>query len=120
MKYIIIILFFFLTLGCSSQYQPTDKETLEIAKESSKMLKNTKTEIRIKIERSLWPPIFNKINVESVAATKQGLYLLTNQFFVEESGFFIPRKNIKINEGTGSDPSYKLLTNGVYLYKIKG
>ena len=45
---------------------------------------------------------------------------MTEKAFVEESGVFVKRKDSKNKYEAGTDPSYKEISERVYIYKVKG
>ena len=49
-----------------------------------------------------------------------GVYIQFGSFFVEENGLFSPYSGVEIIESPGTDPSYKLLSDKVYSYVVKG
>jgi hypothetical protein len=60
------------------------------------------------------------MHVKVVTVNKLGLYLQLDQRFAEKSGLFIPYQGIEIKAGRQNDPSYEILSNGVYKYRIRG
>lgn len=66
-----------------------------------------------------WPPAVAKLNPERVYRSSDGLYLVLSSSFVDERGLFVPR-SAGFSGGTGTDPSYTLVGQGVFSYRIKG
>ena len=116
MKHLLSLILIFIIISCSTGYEPNTNETKEIYNVATKLLSKNKGII----EKNTWPVIFNQINAISVTVKKQGVYIQTNNSFVEETGLFIPIKGFKVKTGTEYDPSYKEISNGVYKYRIKG
>lgn len=106
----------FILTSCSSEYESNTNETKPIYNAAEKLLNENKGIIN----KNKWPKIFVKINATSITAKKNGLYIQTNNSFVEETGLFIPVKGFKVKTGNEYDPSYKEISNNVYKYKIKG
>lgn len=66
-----------------------------------------------------WPPAVTKLSPERVYSSSDGLYLVLSSSFVEERGLFVPR-SAGFSGGTGTDPSYTFVSQGVFSYRIKG
>lgn len=72
------------------------------------------------IEKKWWPSAIKELNPESIMKNEKGIYIRLDSFFVEASGLFVPFPGIAIELGVYSDPSYKLLGEGIYSYYVTG
>lgn len=67
-----------------------------------------------------WPPAIARLRPERVYRTPAGLYIVTDSFFVEERGLFVPEPKTIVVAGPGSDPRYESIGEGVFAYEIRG
>ena len=72
------------------------------------------------IERAKWPSAIAALRPKSVYVAKDGLYIRTSIFFVEERGFYVPHSSASVVVTPTTDPSYEPLAAGVFTYLIKG
>lgn len=73
-----------------------------------------------RIEERWWPAEIKELNPESIMKNENGIYIRLDSFFVEESGLFIPLPGTMMEPGAHSDPSYRLLGEGIYSYYVTG
>ena len=72
------------------------------------------------IDPAAWPQSLRALAPEAVRSDALGLYVVTSSRWVEESGIFVPRDAARFSPQPGTDPEYTLVSNYVYLYRIRG
>lgn len=50
----------------------------------------------------------------------EGLYITTSSFFTEERGVFVLNPTVQFSPTRGTDPSYKPVGHGVFVYRRAG
>jgi hypothetical protein len=65
-----------------------------------------------------WPPSIAALNPEAVFVSVDGLYVVTTSFLTSQWGVFVPCSPKRASPGSGSDPSYTLIGDGVYTFHI--
>ena len=71
------------------------------------------------IPASKWPVDVAVLKPERVYRTREGVYICTWRFFVEERGVFLLDPASSFSPGRG-DPSFELLAPGIYTYRLAG
>lgn len=72
------------------------------------------------IPPSEWPAAIRRLQPRSVRVHEDGLMIERGSFFVQEWGWFILSANSEVQPDESGDPSFRLLQNRVYWYKIEG
>ena len=72
------------------------------------------------VEPSAWPASFAQLSAKAVRVTEEGLFIVTYSFFVEESGVFVVRDLAKFEWGTGYDPEFRRIRDGLFEYHFTG
>lgn len=67
-----------------------------------------------------WPTTLRLLNPKAVRLTDEGLYIIMSSFGVQEQGYFVVDPKSLFEPETGTDPSYRELGDGVFIYVIKG
>lgn len=109
----------FIVTGCGkSKNDIIDVEKLGL--EAQTIIDNERVIESNKIlTRDKWTETIIRNNAIEVYITKDGLYLVIEEFFVMEFGLFIPSKSWK-HPGKGTDPEYIKISDKVYYYQISG
>jgi len=66
------------------------------------------------------PPSVAALKPQAVYLRPEGLYIKTSSFFTEESGVFVLNPDAAFSPARGTDPSYELVTERVFIYRIPG
>ena len=124
MKNIILTICLFPVLLCScSQDVPTEtlikSISMDLMKDADDIFSST-TEKFDYIEKSKWTTSIQKLNPIKVYVNENGLFIKTNEGFVEETGVFIKKQNIEKEFKEDTDPGYTQIEDRIYFYKIKG
>ena len=110
----------FALTACSGE-QTLDQATLRaLVAESSELLK---TELAGRdIPENRWPKTIKALKPLSVRqrAEPDGLYINVSTFFVQESGYFVPRDRAFAPPSDIAEPSLRHLREGVYWYHFAG
>jgi hypothetical protein len=72
------------------------------------------------IDPAAWPEGLRALAPEAIRSDQLGLYVVTSSRWVEERGIFVPRDATQFSPEPGTDPEYTLVSNAVYLYRIRG
>ncbi len=104
-----------MVVGCTRT--PDSTQLAQLAAAAPTVLSQTASDGDISVGQ--WPPAVAALRPERVYISRDGLYLVLSTSFVEERGLFVPR-SAAFNGGTGTDPSYTSVGQGVFSYRIKG
>jgi hypothetical protein len=107
-----------LVLGACDRVPELDTATIDIILIDARLLLRDAPIGRV--ERSVWPESFAAISPKSVRATKEGLYIATYSFFVEESGFFVARDLAEFAWKERGDPWFVQIRDELFEYRITG
>ena len=66
-----------------------------------------------------WPKEIAALEPESVRMTPEWLYVVTDSWFVEEAGLFVPRGHSGSVNDTG-EPQFRHLHEKIFSYRISG
>ena len=66
-----------------------------------------------------WPQEIKSFDPSRVYSTKDGIFIVTSSFFVNEQGLFLSRSRAFAPELSG-DPEFRQIVPGLFSYKIKG
>lgn len=72
------------------------------------------------IPSSHWPEAVAELKPKRVYRNHQGLYIITYEFFVEQSGIFILDPESSFIPSRLQDPSYDVVIAGVFIYRSAG
>jgi hypothetical protein len=67
-----------------------------------------------------WPGEIRVLDPKAVRIAADGLYVVTSSWFVQETGFFVPRDPDAFSPVAGGDPEYRRLYGHVFSYRIRG
>ncbi len=67
-----------------------------------------------------WPAAVVALKPEAVYLRAEGLYIATSSFFTKERGVFVLNPTAGFTPTQGSDPSYKPVGHGVFIYRVEG
>jgi len=67
-----------------------------------------------------WPAAVVALKPEAVYLRAEGLYITTSSFFTNERGVFVLNPTAGFTPTQGSDPSYKPVGHGVFVYRVAG
>jgi hypothetical protein len=117
-RLLILVVALFLAGGCSEAPRVDPSATGAIFEAAQALLDaNPST---AKIDPATWPEGLRVLAPASVRSDELGLYVVTSSRWVEESGVFVPRHAAGFSPQPGGDPEYILVSNGVYLYRVRG
>jgi len=66
-----------------------------------------------------WPQEVKSLDPSRVYSTKDGIFIVTSSFFVNEQGLFLSRTR-EFAPQPGGDPEFRQIVPGLFSYKIKG
>jgi hypothetical protein len=72
------------------------------------------------VPREAWSPEVRALNPQAVRIAVQGVYVVTDSWFVQEAGFFVPRHPETFVASDGTDPEYKRIHGALFSYCIRG
>jgi hypothetical protein len=72
------------------------------------------------VPQEAWSPELRALNPKAVRVAVEGVYVVTDSWFVEEAGFFVPRHPETFVGAEGTDPQYKRIHGAVFSYLIRG
>jgi hypothetical protein len=72
------------------------------------------------VPQEAWSPEVRALNFKAVRIAVEGVYFVTDSWFVEEAGFFVPRHPEGFVAADGTDPEYKRIHGAVFSYRIRG
>ena len=72
------------------------------------------------LPRATWPASVVALKPVVVYLRAEGLYITTSSFFTEERGVFVLNPDAGFTPTQGSDPSYKPVGHGVFVYRVAG
>jgi hypothetical protein len=72
------------------------------------------------VQKEGWPDIAIVLGAEAVRVQQQGVEVVMNKFFVQESGFLVRRAGVGIDTNPGSDPRFVHLGGNTFAYRVKG
>jgi len=72
------------------------------------------------IPSSHWPEAVAELEPKRVYRNHQGLYIITYEFFVEQSGVFILDPESLFIPSRLQDPSYDVVIAGIFIYRSAG
>jgi hypothetical protein len=104
--------------GCSEPPRVDPAQTRAIFEEARALLETYRS--NSEIEPVSWPPSLRALEPESVRSREEGLYVVTWSRSVEERGVFVPRDAATFSPKQGADPEYRLVSNAVFVYRIRG
>jgi hypothetical protein len=104
-----------MTVGCTRT--PNSTQLAQLTAAAPAVLSQATPDGDISAE--YWPPAVATLSPERVYSSPDGLYLVLSSSFVRERGLFVPRST-GFAGGTGTDPSYTSVGQGVFSYRIKG
>jgi hypothetical protein len=104
--------------GCSQPPQVDPAQTSAIFDDARLLLETYRS--NSEIEPASWPQSLKALEPQSVRSTDQGLYVVTWSRSVEERGIFVPRDAATFSPEQGADPEYRLISNAVFVYRIRG
>jgi hypothetical protein len=105
-------------VGCSEPPRVDPAQTRAIFEDARSLLETYRS--NSEIELASWPPSLRALEPESVRSTEEGLYVVTWSRSVEERGVFVPRDAATFSPEQGTDPEYRLISNAVFVYRIRG
>jgi hypothetical protein len=107
-----------LASGCSDAPRVHPSETSAIF-DAAQALLDVNPSIS-EIDPAAWPEDLRALAPEAIRSDQLGLYVVTSSRWVEERGIFVPRDATQFSPEPGTDPEYTLVSNAVYLYRIRG
>jgi hypothetical protein len=107
-----------LIAACSGQPELSEQHKRDLYSQAIVLLDTMKNNGSINKED--WKKPIAALEPESLVVKDEGLYIKTGGFLMAEHGFFIPRPHTTVNQGSGTDPSYQNIGNGIYRYEVKG
>lgn len=111
------IIIFLILMGCSGNKAELEN-TSEIYAEAKVLLDANKGfNNSISLKKS---GLSTMVEFTKAYTTELGLYLVQGESFASEYGLFIPREDKGLAVNDSSDPSYVLIANHVYRYKVEG
>lgn len=105
-----------LLAGCAPNLSPSEIQAL--ARDATDVLANHPAPSII--EAKDWPASIAALDPEAVFVSVDGLYVVTTSFLASEWGVFVPLSTKHPSPGSGNDPSYTLIAEGVYTFHISG
>ena len=112
---LVAVLAMLLAIGCTSS--PSSAQLAQLAAAAPEVL--NQGDFRKEIPATDWPLAVAQLSPERVYSSPEGLYVVLSSSFVQERGVFVPR-SADFSGGTGTDPSYTSVGQGVFSYLIKG
>ena len=116
MKLLVLILGFIL-VACTGHYEG-DEFDLAKLKESRVTLFEA-IPVDGKISAQWWPAAILNIKPKEIRSEENGIYIVLDSFWAEESGLFIPSVNKKLKPSVNDNSAYVLLGYDIYSYHIK-
>jgi hypothetical protein len=116
---LLAIAMFVLVSGCSEAPRVDPTQT-QLIFEDARSLLETHGSSAATIEPAAWPQSLRALEPESVRSNEEGLYVVTWSRSVEERGIFVPRDAATFSPQPGADPEYSLVSNAVFVYRIRG
>jgi hypothetical protein len=107
-----------LASGCSKAPRVDPTQTQAIFADARALLETHRSSAEI--QPASWPESFRLLEPESVRTDEEGLYVVTWSRWVEERGIFVPRDAASFAPEAGADPEYSLISNAVFVYRIRG
>jgi hypothetical protein len=104
--------------GCSEPPRIDPAQARAIFEDARSLLETHRS--NSEIEAASWPPSLRALEPESVRSREEGLYVVTWSRSVEERGVFVPRDAATFSPKRGADPEYRLVSNAVFVYRIRG
>lgn len=115
---LLLVAALFLTSGCSEAPRVDPSETGAIFDAAQALLDVNPS--KSTIDPAAWPESLRALTPEAVRSDQLGLYVVTSSRWVEERGIFVPRDATRFSPQQGTDPEYTLVSNAVYLYRVRG
>ena len=116
MKLLVLILSFTL-VACTGHYDNDEFDLVKL-KEGSVTLFEA-VPVDGKISAQWWPSEILKIKPKEIRKEEDGIYIMLDAFFAEESGLFMPSANGEFKRSSSDNPDYVLLSQDIYSYHIK-
>lgn len=106
----------FVLAACAPSVSESEASTL--AREVAHLLEH---QIKVGyLSSASWPPSVAALEPQAVYLRAEGLYIKTSSFFTEERGVFVPNPESAFSPTHGTDPSYKPVTDRVFVYRRAG
>ena len=105
-----------LLAGCAPNLSPSEIQAL--ARDAPNVLANHPAPSII--EAKDWPTSIAALDPEAVFVSVDGLYVVTTSFLASQWGVFVPWPTKHPSPGSGNDPSYTPIAEGVYTFHISG
>jgi hypothetical protein len=106
----------FVLTACAPTVSESEASTL--AREVAHLLEQ-QTKVG-SLSSASWPPSVAVLKPQAVYLRAEGLYIKTSSFFTEERGVFVLNPKSAFSPTHGTDPSYKLVTERVFVYRSAG
>ena len=107
-----------LVWGCTGLPRLEPAQTQAIRDDARALLE--KHAGRAIVDAAAWPESFRALGPHTVRCSEEGLYIVTTSRWVRETGVFVPRDPHSFSPQAGSDPEYTLVSNAVFIYRIRG
>jgi hypothetical protein len=114
---LLLVAALFLVSGCSKAPRVDASETGAIFDAAQALLDANPSMSRI--DPAACPEVLKALAPEAIRSDQLGLYVVTWSRWVEERGIFVPRDATRFSPRPGTDPEYTLISNAVYLYRIR-
>lgn len=116
MKLLVLILSIVL-VACTDHYE-NDEFDLAKLKESSATLFDA-VPVDGKISAQWWPAVVVQLKPKEVRKNEDGIYIVLDAFFSQESGLFVPSANGDFTGSLKDNSDYIFLSHGMYSYHVK-
>lgn len=101
-------------LGCTPSISRDQSKSLAAA--SAALLAHPEGDI----PESSWPEVVANLKPKRVYRNHQGVYICTYEFFVEQQGVFILDPASTFIPNHNGDPSYEVVSTGIFTYRSAG
>jgi hypothetical protein len=118
-SFIISIALLAMLTACARKNDLDGASLRRLEVESSEMLAHL-TPANTTVPASDWPRAIDDLRPRQVYVNEHGIFITLNEFFVAESGYFIPRDRGRSWESPRTDPAYIRIKGNVYWYEIQG
>ena len=114
---LIIVLLISLIASCVREPIVSSADAQKIVAAAEQVMRTHK--VTASVSEQEWPEEILNLKPKGVRVSAEGLYVVTDSWFVEEAGLFIPRNEAAPRNNSG-DPQFRQLHEKLFTYRIKG
>src|SRR2546430_4243937 len=92
--------------GCGTKPIHDPKMLMALMRDSRAILERQRSDDNLEVAKRTWPKSIRSIAPLSVITTRDGLYATMDSFLVNESGYFVPRKNTHVDSREGRETTF--------------